>query len=182
MTFKEQLEEIGACEESLAWVGNKTIEEVWETCQNPDWILWILTKTNLDLTDPLCDIVESVLHFVPENHRQGFINIIDATRKRANLSELLDADVFFATCTNNYVAISASHLTRYAFLYSISAFHANSSPCATSVVFYVYSAAYCYSAAYAAFAYDNERKNQCDIFRKYFTIEQVQKAFNKLVA
>jgi len=30
--------------------------------------------------------------------------------------------------------------------------------------------------------YDKEKKNQCDILRKYFTINQVRAAFNKLVA
>jgi hypothetical protein len=88
MTFRDQLVKIDACPDSLKWVKNKTIEEAWKTCKNPEWMLWILAKTGLDLIDPLCDMAERVLHLVPEDRQLACIWAISAARRRANEDEL----------------------------------------------------------------------------------------------
>jgi len=45
-TFKELLIKLHACKEALEWAGNKTWEEVYNTCHRGDWLLWLHTRTN----------------------------------------------------------------------------------------------------------------------------------------
>ncbi len=149
MTFREQLKELRACSESLKWVGNKTIEEAWETCKNSNWMIWVLSQTDLDLTDPICDMVKEVLDLLPENSQLACILAVIEDKKLDN------QDV--ALYSASYVASYAAYVAAYA------------------------TDSYAAVAAVAA-VYNNERQNQCDILRKYFTIDQVKTAFNKLVA
>jgi len=65
------LRKLGACGEARKWAEPyATLEEAWKVCTRPDWILWLLDKTELDKNDPrfrlmACDFAESVLHLVP---------------------------------------------------------------------------------------------------------------------
>ncbi len=87
MTFRYQLEKVGACQESLEWVKDKTIKQAWETCEKSNWMLWILSKTGLDLVDPICDMAEEVLHLVTEDSKLACIWAISAARRRASKDE-----------------------------------------------------------------------------------------------
>ncbi len=204
MTFKNQLKKLKACQEALEWVGNKTIEEAWETCENQHWMLWFLTST-FDITDFLCDIAEGVLHLVPEEHRLACSNAISAVRRRANIDELNAAaeaarSAYYATSTTAYSdtafsATAAAHsASGYASSHS-SFFASNCSSCAAAAAAHNAGASDAVSMA-ARYAdgsasryvdgadgtkYNEEKKKQCDILRKYFTIDQVKEAFNKLV-
>lgn len=51
MTFIEQLKQHDACEDALEWVGDKSLPEAWATCQNGDWMLWLLWNFNTNVTD-----------------------------------------------------------------------------------------------------------------------------------
>ena len=44
-TLKEELIELKACEEAIKWVGEKTPEEAWNTCERGDWMWWLIWKT-----------------------------------------------------------------------------------------------------------------------------------------
>jgi len=44
--FAQLLVELKACEEAREWAGDKTWEEVYNTCHRGDWLLWLYTKTN----------------------------------------------------------------------------------------------------------------------------------------
>ena len=44
MTFKKQLEMLGACEDAIQWVSSKTKQEAWEQCERGDWMLWLYKK------------------------------------------------------------------------------------------------------------------------------------------
>ena len=50
MTFKEYLESMNACQEAVDWVGDKPLNECWQTCDMPDWILWLYGRNNPDKT------------------------------------------------------------------------------------------------------------------------------------
>jgi hypothetical protein len=169
MTFREQLVKLKACNEAKEWVGDKTIEQAWKTCQNPHWMIWVLNKTDLDLIDPLCDIVESVLNKLDKETKQVCLNAISATKRRASEDELSAAANAIDDSGNSCIHLACSCLARYA-----QGRHA--SYAATVIT---------YSASYVdGLFYDREKwgKKQCNIFRKYFTITQVQEALNKLVA
>jgi hypothetical protein len=196
MKFKNQLKKLKACRESLEWVGDKTIEQAWETCENSQWMIWILNQTDLDLIDPICDIAERVFYLVPENNRSVCSNAINAARRRANKDELEAA--FDAACSASayasdaeaYAYHPASFAASFTAAYAYAAVYANTASAynaaasaanAAYVVHYVARAASDVSPNAAA-AYIEEKKKQCDIFRKYFTIDQVKEAFSKIVA
>jgi len=177
MTLIEKLFELKACPDSLDWVGDKTIEEAWSTCERSDWMIWFLAKTDLDLIDPICDIAERVLHLVPENNRWVCSNAIDAARRRANQSELSAACNAFDDSIYSYNATYAFYA---AVLYA--AAHSSVYAAAHSLFSVAHAAAHAAAdAACSDSSYRNEQKKQCDIIRKYFTVDQVRAAFNKLV-
>jgi hypothetical protein len=44
MTFREELVEQKACSEALDWVGDKTLIEAWEQCEQAQWMLWLACR------------------------------------------------------------------------------------------------------------------------------------------
>jgi hypothetical protein len=46
--MKEKLIELKACKQALEWAGDKTWEEIYNTCHRGDWLLWLFAKTNPD--------------------------------------------------------------------------------------------------------------------------------------
>ncbi len=185
MTFKDQLEKLNACNQSLEWIKDKTIEEAWKTCKNPNWMLWILTKTDLNLADPICDMAERVLYLVPEDIQLACIWALSAIKRRANIDEL-DA-AFYAANVAAFTARGTAALAAAAASYAAYAYATNTAYYYTDSALASANAANYYADADAdadaAFTdYRKEEKNQCDILREYFTLEQVKEAFNKLVA
>jgi hypothetical protein len=181
MTLIEQLGKLGACYESLEWVGEKTIEQAWLTCENSQWMIWFLSQTDLDLVDPVCDMAEEVLDLVPEDSQLACIWAISAARRRANKDELIAASYAITATPAYYYDYDYDAVSRCAVraadytancaaidVVNVAAYAANASAVAGSSDFYT--------------DRNNEQKKQCDILRKYFTIEQVREAFNKLVA
>ncbi len=47
-TLKKVLIELQACNDAKIWAGDKTIEEVWKTCNRGDWMLWLYKKCHPD--------------------------------------------------------------------------------------------------------------------------------------
>lgn len=45
----EWLEAHDACTEAREWVAGKTLQEAWEQCTRPSWIVWLCGT--LDITD-----------------------------------------------------------------------------------------------------------------------------------
>jgi hypothetical protein len=48
-TLKEYLKTLHACEESVIWAGDKTIEEVVHECHRGDWFLWLAQRCDVEL-------------------------------------------------------------------------------------------------------------------------------------
>ena len=46
--MKELLLKLKACEEAVEWAGDKTTEEVIDTCHRGDWLLWLAYKLEVD--------------------------------------------------------------------------------------------------------------------------------------
>jgi len=44
--MKQLLIKLEACEEALEWAGDKTWEEIYNTCHRGDWLLWLHDRTN----------------------------------------------------------------------------------------------------------------------------------------
>jgi hypothetical protein len=43
-----ELEDLGACDEAVEWVGARDAIEAWNDCPRGDWLLWILGKLEAD--------------------------------------------------------------------------------------------------------------------------------------
>jgi hypothetical protein len=175
MTFRDQLEKLEACQESLDWVGNKSLKEAWEKCENPEWMIWFLSQTDIDLVDPVCDMAERVLDLVPEDNQLACIWAISAAKRRAKLDEL-DAAYDAADA-------AAAHYSTCCAYYA-NAYYASRAAASAADSSRVFANKVAYYAAAATIDFDDyikENRHQCDILRKYFTIDQVEEAFNKLL-
>lgn len=42
--MKELLIKLNACHKAIEWVGDKSLEEAWNTCHRGDWMLWLYHK------------------------------------------------------------------------------------------------------------------------------------------
>lgn len=40
MAFRAELKKLGACEDAIKWVGNKSCARAWRECPRADWMLW----------------------------------------------------------------------------------------------------------------------------------------------
>jgi len=67
MKFKEQLEDLNACEEAVEWVGDRDLKTAWEECARGDWMLWLAARLKVDrklVALAACDCAETSLNFV----------------------------------------------------------------------------------------------------------------------
>ena len=46
--MKDILLKLKACEEAVEWAGDKTAEEIIDTCHRGDWLLWLANKLKVD--------------------------------------------------------------------------------------------------------------------------------------
>ena len=44
MKAKDVLQKLGACEDAIEWVGDRTPTQTWRDCKRGDWMMWILAK------------------------------------------------------------------------------------------------------------------------------------------
>ena len=44
--FSALLRKLGACPEARQWAKGKSLLEVWDTCENPSWMLWLAEHTD----------------------------------------------------------------------------------------------------------------------------------------
>jgi len=69
MTFRKRLVKLGACSDAIAWVGEKTLAEAWETCDRADWMLWLVRRIDGSYTPRLrlaaCACARTTLQYVP---------------------------------------------------------------------------------------------------------------------
>ena len=46
--MKELLNKLNACKDAREWAGDKSWEEIYNTCHRGDWLLWLFKRTNPD--------------------------------------------------------------------------------------------------------------------------------------
>ena len=47
-TFKQLLEDLGACSDARRWAADKTIEQIVAECHRGDWMLWLGKRIDID--------------------------------------------------------------------------------------------------------------------------------------
>jgi hypothetical protein len=91
--MKEKLIKLEACEEVLEWAGDKTWEEIYNTCHRGDWLLWLFAKTNpedlqlLILAKAHC--VNTVRHLMTDKRSRDLVDVgIAFGEGKATIEEL----------------------------------------------------------------------------------------------
>jgi hypothetical protein len=144
-TFKEQLLEIRACEEAVAWVGDKTLEQAWNECHRGDWMLWIYRRSlnyniqTLTLVKGHC--ANTVRHLMKDERSKKAVDVAIAFGKGNATHEELNADAAYAAAAYAaaaYAAAAAADAAAYA---------AAAAAAAADAAYAAYAA-----AAYAAYA------------------------------
>ena len=46
--MKELLMKLNACKDAIEWAGDKSWQEIYNTCHRGDWLLWLFKRTNPD--------------------------------------------------------------------------------------------------------------------------------------
>jgi succinate dehydrogenase/fumarate reductase cytochrome b subunit len=179
--MKEKLIELNACAEALEWAGDKTWEEIYNTCHRGDWLLWLFAKTNPDdfrlLTLAKAHCVNTVRHLMMDKRSKNAVDVAIAFGEgRATIEELnatynaanaayhaaynTGGSAGFAACAASYVALGG-----------VCAAFAAAAYCAACAA----ATAAAGSAGGAASAYvaaeKESQKLTADVCRKYLPIE-----------
>jgi hypothetical protein len=181
--FLDILKNKEACTEAVKWVNEhqaETFIELWNTCEQADWMLWILAKMIKEKEWPskktvvlcACDCAETSLEFIPKDELRPKI-AIQTAREWAEGKATIEECEKAAYAEAAYAAFAAYA----AYFYSdADASDAAYAACATVSAVYVVSAVAVNAAVYAAaataaaddaYAAEKEaRKNMADIIRK----------------
>ena len=82
-TLKEELIELKACEEAIKWVGEKTPEEAWNTCERGDWMWWLIWKTESATKEQSVRFAD----FCANNAKERAASAAWAAERAANVAE-----------------------------------------------------------------------------------------------
>jgi hypothetical protein len=153
-TFKEQLLEIRACEEAVAWVGDKTLEQAWNECHRGDWMLWIYrrsTNYNLQtLTLAKGHCANTVRHLMKDERSKKAVDVAIAFGKGNATHEELNADATYAAAA--YAAYAAAAAAAAYAAYADAAYADAAYAAYAAAADAAYAAAAADAAAYAAAA------------------------------
>ena len=69
--MKKLLTELGACDEAVKWVGDRTLKQAWDDCERGDWMLWLCAKMEGEAGWPdknqvvrtICACAQTIMHF-----------------------------------------------------------------------------------------------------------------------
>jgi len=153
--------ELDACSPALEWAGDKTWEEVYNTCHRGDWLLWLHYLTNKEdlkirtLAKGHCaNTVRNLM--TDERSLKAIDTAIAFGEGRATMQELDSA----ADAAYDAAYDAAAEARDYAYAYAAAYYAADAA----------YAAAR--AAAYAASAARiKNQKDTADIVRKYIPIE-----------
>ena len=171
--MKAKLIELKACKEALEWAGDKTWEEIYNTCHRGDWLLWLFAKTNPDnfrlLTLAKAHCVNTVRHLMTDERSTNAVDVAIAFGEgRATIEEFNSA---YNAATAAYHA--AYDACTYTAVFAAAAVAASASASAYVAAAVAATAAACASAsvAAAAAAKKENQKLTADVCRKYLPIE-----------
>lgn len=94
MSFQAELEQLGACQAAIEWVGDRDAGTAWRECQRADWMLWFMAKKKVDrrvLVLAACACAETALPYVKrgdDRPRKAIETARAWTRGEARLDEV----------------------------------------------------------------------------------------------
>ena len=176
MTFREKLVELGACASAREWVGDRTLEQAWAECVEPEWLIWLARKTGEGGSwgALACEAARAVLHLIPEGEGRPRLAVEAAERCLADPSE---ANYAAAANAAANAAAYATNAAAYAAAYAADAANAAASAAAyaaaTNITYAADAADAANAAAYAAARAANKTKI-CRIVRRHVNVEGIR--------
>ena len=159
--MKELLMKLNACPEAMEWAGDKSWEEIYNTCHRGDWLLWLFKRTNPDdlqlLTLAKGHCANTVRHLMKDERSLKAIDSAIAFGEGKISREELNTSAAAYAADAAYAASDAD-----------AAYAASDAFAADAAAAYVAYAAS--AAAYAAAKKENQQLT-ADICRKYLPIE-----------
>jgi len=180
--MRELLIKLNACEEAKKWAGDKSWEEVYNTCHRGDWLLWLHNRTNKEdvqvrtLAKGHC--ANTVRHLMEYKISLVAVDTAIAFGEGRATRDELDDVAYDAAYTAEFAA--ASTYATYAAA-NAAAFAAANNTAANNTA--DTRAAYAAAAAYRVAAEKiKNQKDTADIVRKYIPIElwNTQKMIDEL--
>ena len=92
MKFSDKLNNMGACQEAIDWVGRRGIMTAWRDCPRGDWMLWLAGRLDIDrklLVLAACDCAETALQYVPKGEDRP-VKCIQVSRNWCNGTASMD--------------------------------------------------------------------------------------------
>ena len=173
--MKELLLKLKACGPAIDWAGDKTIEEIWETCHRGDWMLWLARKLNIDkrvLTIAKGHCANTVRHLMKDERSIAAVDMaIKYGEGNATDSELAAAaDAAYAATADAYDAYAADYAADAAAAYAADVAAAAAAYDATA---YAAAADAAYDATADADARKQSQQATAEICRKYIPFELI---------
>jgi hypothetical protein len=175
-TLKEYLQTLHACEESVIWAGDKTIEQVVHECHRGDWILWLAQRCDVELkplTLAKAHCANTVRHLMKDERSIKAVDVAIAFgHGRATLDELNEvypaaADAY-DTAADAAKAADTAKAAAYAAASAAAAADSEFADAASAVANdAANAAAYAADHAVAAAAYAANRQQTADICRAH---------------
>ena len=160
--MKELLMKLNACKDAREWAGDKSWEEIYNTCHRGDWLLWLFKRTNPD---------DLQLLTLAKGH---CANTVRHLMKDERSIKAVDAAIAFGEGKISRDELDAADAAAFAAAYADAAY-ADAASAASAAYAAAYAAAAASDDAYAAYVADAAKKeNQqltADICRKYLPIE-----------
>ena len=84
--LQDKLIQLNACEPAIEWANGKDLETAWNTCERGDWMIWLLTESQNEVTDKQLRLIaveccRSVQRLMTD---QRSINAVDVAERYAN--------------------------------------------------------------------------------------------------
>jgi hypothetical protein len=157
--MKELLQKLNACKDAREWAGDKTWEEIYNTCHRGDWLLWLFKRTNPDdlqlLTLAKGHCANTVRHLMKDKRSIKAVDAAIAFGEGKISRDELDAAADAATYA--YATDDAAAAAAYA---------------AAAAAYADAAAAYAaYAARDTAYAIKKNQQLTANIYRKYLPIE-----------
>ena len=146
--LRDRLVKMGACEDAVAWVGDRDITAAWAECDRADWMLWLAGRVVARKTVVLaaCACARTALRYVLAGEDRPRVAIETAerwARGEATIAEVRSA----AAAAAAYAADDAAYAAAYAA--DAAAYAADAAAYAAADAA---AAAAAYAADYAAYA------------------------------
>jgi len=171
--MKELLIKLYACKDAREWAGDKSWEEIYNTCHRGDWLLWLFKRTNPDdlqlLTLAKGHCANTVRHLMKDERSLKAVDAAIAFGEGKISRDELDASASDAAAAYAAAAAADAAAADAAFAAYAAAYAAADAAAADAAADAAYAAADAFAAAAAA-----KKENQqltANIYRKYLPIE-----------